>query len=55
MAQGEGGKNDEMLKHLDPSFDGWWERKCHYDIDGTTMTGTITIVVDEALRFQKRP
>lgn len=30
---------------------GWWERKCQYDLTGTIMPGTITVVGDEALRF----
>jgi DMSO/TMAO reductase YedYZ molybdopterin-dependent catalytic subunit len=31
---------------------GWWERECQYDIDGTIMPGTITVVGDDALRFE---
>jgi DMSO/TMAO reductase YedYZ molybdopterin-dependent catalytic subunit len=31
---------------------GWWERECQYDIDGTIMPGTITVVGDEAFRFE---
>jgi DMSO/TMAO reductase YedYZ molybdopterin-dependent catalytic subunit len=31
---------------------GWWEEKCHYDIDGTIRQGTITIVGEDAKRFE---
>lgn len=31
---------------------GWWERECQYDLNGEIMPGTITVVGDEALRFE---
>jgi len=31
---------------------GWWEQECQYDIDGTIMPGTITVVGHEAFRYE---
>jgi hypothetical protein len=31
---------------------GWWEQECQYDIDGTIMPGVITVVGDEAFRYE---
>jgi gamma-glutamyl hercynylcysteine S-oxide synthase len=30
---------------------GWWERACEYDVYGTIQPGTITVVGDDAMRF----
>jgi len=33
---------------------GWWEQECQYDIHGTILPGTITLVGKDACRFDIR-
>ncbi len=48
-----GYKNVKCLSELivtDSYGRGWWEERCHYDLDGTIQPGTIMLVGDEGLR-----
>jgi len=49
-----GYKGVKCLAELEITYEygkGWWERRCQYDLDGTVLPGTVTVVGKDALRL----